>query len=702
MKISKLIIAALLSFGVAAAQNDSEKVEDSTDKEYIDPGDYEDYDEYYDGDGDGDGDGGAYYDKYKEFWENNRRTILYYYGDYEANDFTPTYKEEAIYDVQGRVTENLRFQWDDSTKVWNKNVHYEYRYNDKDEITMYAVATFDFDYEKNHWNGSKTESHRDPDNNNKVTLLIRYDWKPETQEWQTVSKKIDTKDLKAYYQWSDQSQSLIGISKNEHTRDSIYINNAAADIEYTYGKITHQWDSLSNDFLPSKKEIERTVKNSYRLISTYKCDKETADWKKHEQHKDSLYENNRATVRIIYQIDKTLNDWQPYKKDTYTAPYTKYYWDKYASQWQTKEEALHPEAWELLAESLDCKDEDPNKATAQLHRLHEKLISLNADSLDLAQINYYLAQKYYLNSLRYGAADYDKAEQHIQQAIAYYPNDFRFYTTYGNIFFNRKTLNRDLNEALEQYEKSRDTYPQHIHPKENIVFNSPAITHNLAVVHFCLKNYEKSAEYYRTAHEENYRMPQISYVNWITALSVIAVRKSPAERDSIHNYVLKIIHPKVDYNDKLYKNNVSHHISLTRSICYMQQGAEADKTCKKGIELTKNTLQTIGAEDKYHDYYYDCLTAFYARRAELNINGDARKLFKEAITYGKLLASGGKYFYNLSCVYALKGEAKPAFHYLKKALEEGRTTFSYVETDNDWRKMRTHRQYLKLKNKYID
>lgn len=56
--------------------------------------------------------------------------------------------------------------------------------------------------------------------------------------------------------------------------------------------------------------------------------------------------------------------------------------------------------------------------------------------------------------------------------------------------------------------------------------------------------------------------------------------------------------------------------------------------------------------------------------------------------------------YNLSCCYALLNDTTNAFKYLEEALQNDKIKFLYVSEDKDWDHLRTHPEYLRLKERY--
>lgn len=629
----------------------------------------------------------------KVILENNRKIEIAYYGEYEGNNYRPSVKTEEIYDDKGRITTKtvLFFGWNDSKDVWIETSRNEdeYRYNADGKIIFCTEARLYFDEKQNTRNGNKTEKHSD---NNAINTSVEYNWSNENKSWVYKNK----------YEY-------------EETFDTIYISNNTYDIEIMYKGISYEWNSTDNDFVPMYKNISRTIENKISYQSRFKWNKEKSDWIKNQYHETFFDRNGQATASIYYSLDTTSNDWIQYKKTEFLTnkdnPIIRedqdYYWDKKSAEWQKTEEALVPEAWLQIVNSTKLT---PKQALSQLFNINEKLIEQKADTLLFAQINYYIADIYYKMK------ENEKAEQHIRQAIDLYQNDFRFYSLYGCIYFNRK---RDFKQALGQFEKTLSVFPQSLYPVGDFYNQDKAsINSNLALTNYHLQQYENAAEYFRIAQENGYWMSQTDYNAWTHSLARVAVNKSPAEQDSIYLFALENIFKYINYDDEYtdyndeyfnygdepfdydneyFKNNIGRRLFLMYQICLMQRGTEAHKTCEEAITLTKKILQFMDKKDKNRQDYYDYLTMFYTRCSDLNINDNSKELFKQAVKYGKLSMTCSNNSYNLSCVYALKGDTKPAFRYLKKALKKGQITFSYVEFDNDWCKLRTHPEYLKLK-----
>ncbi|HHG84516.1 MAG TPA: hypothetical protein ENJ82_07195 [Bacteroidetes bacterium] len=78
----------------------------------------------------------------------------------------------------------------------------------------------------------------------------------------------------------------------------------------------------------------------------------------------------------------------------------------------------------------------------------------------------------------------------------------------------------------------------------------------------------------------------------------------------------------------------------------------------------------------------------------------AEALYKEAIEkYKKAIENGGS-SYNLSCIYALKGEKENALHYLNMSLSNREIDVDFVNKDEDWEAYWDDVEFIALINKY--
>ncbi len=72
---------------------------------------------------------------------------------------------------------------------------------------------------------------------------------------------------------------------------------------------------------------------------------------------------------------------------------------------------------------------------------------------------------------------------------------------------------------------------------------------------------------------------------------------------------------------------------------------------------------------------------------------DAEELYNQAfVKFQKAIEFGG-HSYNISCMYALKGDIKNALHYLSESLEKGEITADFVRKDEDWKNYITNDKF---------
>jgi len=114
------------------------------------------------------------------------------------------------------------------------------------------------------------------------------------------------------------------------------------------------------------------------------------------------------------------------------------------------------------------------------------------------------------------------------------------------------------------------------------------------------------------------------------------------------------------------------------------------------IEKYKKVIEI----DPNHKDSYNCWGNTLIDVAKLEQGNERDNLLNEAETILLKSVKLGGGFYNLSCVYAIKGERDKAFEYLKKALENKDVYFDHVEKDTDIDSLRNDKRYIKLKNKY--
>ncbi len=79
---------------------------------------------------------------------------------------------------------------------------------------------------------------------------------------------------------------------------------------------------------------------------------------------------------------------------------------------------------------------------------------------------------------------------------------------------------------------------------------------------------------------------------------------------------------------------------------------------------------------------------------------EADELYKEAFEKFQKAIEYGASSYNLSCIYALKGENESALQYLNISLSNGEIDTCFVENDEDWKDYLENEEFIELLKKY--
>ena len=122
-------------------------------------------------------------------------------------------------------------------------------------------------------------------------------------------------------------------------------------------------------------------------------------------------------------------------------------------------------------------------------------------------------------------------------------------------------------------------------------------------------------------------------------------------------------------------------------------GAEAITYYKQAIEKYE---QAVSLKPDYADAYSN-YCGILLRLSYLSGEDEKTAILTQALALAKNGYTLAGDNYNLSCCYALLGDATNAFKYLEETLQNGKITFSHVLEDKDYDQLRTHPEYLRLK-----
>lgn len=295
---------------------------------------------------------------------------------------------------------------------------------------------------------------------------------------------------------------------------------------------------------------------------------------------------------------------------------------------------------------------------------------------------------------------YLQAFEKYSKAIEIKPDSYESYYNWGNNL-RKLAKTKDKNEAeilflqaFEKFSKATQIKPDFYNAYFNWgnelmqLINLKPESEAEPIYLSVFEKYKKATEIKPDAYE--------AYSNWAVSLGYLADTKSGLESeklylDAFEKYKMAVEN-KYDFFEG-YFNWGNELIQLAKR----KTGTEKDELYFQAFEKFKKTTEI---KPDYKEAYYNwgmAIAALARTKPEL----EARSLFLEAIQKISISVELGAPSYNLASLYAVLKNIDNAFQILEICLKNKEITFEYVENDPDWNFLRSHEQYLNLKQIYL-
>ncbi len=186
-----------------------------------------------------------------------------------------------------------------------------------------------------------------------------------------------------------------------------------------------------------------------------------------------------------------------------------------------------------------------------------------------------------------------------------------------------------------------------------------------------------------------------AFSNWGTNLGNLAETKEGNEADKLYREAFdqyqKAIDIKPNFHEALY-NWGNSLVDLART----KEGKEADKLYREAFDKYQKAIDIKPYKHKALYNWGTCL----GNLAKTKEGKEADKLYREAFDKFQKAIEYGAGSYNLSCIYALKGEKEKALKYLNISFMKDEIDVDFVEKDEDWKDYLADEEFIKLLKKY--
>jgi tetratricopeptide (TPR) repeat protein len=273
-----------------------------------------------------------------------------------------------------------------------------------------------------------------------------------------------------------------------------------------------------------------------------------------------------------------------------------------------------------------------------------------------------------------------------QKAIEIKPDKYESYKNWGNALVSLAKTKKGK-EAEDLYYESFSKYQKAIEIKSD----EYDAYHNwgIALVHLAKTLKVKEAEdLYHDSFSKFQKAIEIkpdkheAYNNWGNALVNLAKTKQGKEAEDLYyesfSKYQKAIEIKPDNHQAFYNwGNALVNLAKTK------QGKEAEDLYYESFSKYQKAIEIKS------DFYdaYDNLGIVLGYMAQSKQGKESEEIYKKAIeTLKKAIELGGGSF-NLSCIYAIKGERENAFFYLKHCLSKNEISVVRVEKDPEFKEI---------------
>jgi len=254
-------------------------------------------------------------------------------------------------------------------------------------------------------------------------------------------------------------------------------------------------------------------------------------------------------------------------------------------------------------------------------------------------------------------------------------------------------LKNEFQKAIEKYQTATE-----LNPLDDSIYNNwGSALGNLAKT----KEGKEADELYNEAFDKYQKAIEIkpdkhqALYSWGTNLGNLAKTKEGKEADELYNEAFDKYQKAIDIKPDDYEALYNWGIDLG-NLAKTKEGKEADELYNEAFDKFK---KAIGIKPDKHEAFNNWGTDL-GNLAKTREGKEADELYKEAFDKFQKAIKYGASSYNLSCIYALKGEKDNALKYLDISLSNNEIDVVFVENDEDWKDYLEDDDFIELLNNY--
>ena len=206
--------------------------------------------------------------------------------------------------------------------------------------------------------------------------------------------------------------------------------------------------------------------------------------------------------------------------------------------------------------------------------------------------------------------------------------------------------------------------------------------------------YNQAFDKYQKAIEIKPDKYQALY-NWGIDLGNLAKTKEGKEAEELYNQAFDKYQKAIDIKPD--KHDALHNWGTTLgNLAKTKEGKEAEELYNQAFDKYQKTIDIKPDDHQAYDNWGVTLIEL----AKIKEGKESESLHNQAFDkYQKAIEHGGS-SYNLSCIYAVRGNKEQALKYLNISLSKNEIDVDFVEKDEDWKEYSNDNEFLSLLKRF--
>jgi tetratricopeptide (TPR) repeat protein len=295
---------------------------------------------------------------------------------------------------------------------------------------------------------------------------------------------------------------------------------------------------------------------------------------------------------------------------------------------------------------------------------------------------------------------YLQAFEKFKKAIEIKPDDYEAYYNWGTYLGNLAKTKTGIEaedlylQAFEKLQKAIEINPDYHEALNNwgnnlgnLAKTKTGIEAEVLYIQ-AFEKYQKATEIKPDLHE--------SFHNWGNNLGNLAKTKTGIETEVLYIQAFEKYQKATEIKPDLHES--FHNWGTTLGdLAKTKTGIEAEELYIQAFEKFQKAIEL---KPDFHEAFYNWGT-YLGDLAKTKTGIEAEDLYLQAFEKFKKAIEQGGISYNLSCLYAIRGEKEKALETLEISLSKNEISTDFVEKDDeDWKNYLEDKDFIALVNKY--